>query len=76
MIANKLAINPAGHRTEGIEGEEHLRAWLPWQSNGCEHGLKPHAINPDGTIREIGHPKPAKSRRKPKEVSSQQWRRC
>ncbi|OPY50751.1 MAG: hypothetical protein A4E48_01749 [Methanosaeta sp. PtaU1.Bin060] len=35
-------------------------AWLPWSSNGQEHGLKRHPVNQDGTVREIGDraPKP------------------
>jgi hypothetical protein len=74
---------PDGHRTEAIEGVEHLRehiscdecrnsAWLIWKSNGCEHGLKSHKVNPDGSIKEIGDLAPQK-RKKPKGVSSRQW---
>ena len=33
-------------------------AWLPWRTHGCDHGLRPHHVNSDGTVREIGDPDP------------------
>jgi len=43
--------------------EAQNKAWLPWRSKGCNHGDRPHVVEPDGTIREIGDraekPKPA-----------------
>jgi hypothetical protein len=75
-----------GPSTRDTEGEKHQRAfvsrseaqnkaWLTWRSNGLEHGLKSHLVEPkDGSIREIKDPEPA-PRRKPKAVSSRQWRR-
>lgn len=75
---------PAGHRTEANEGLSHRRAfvsryeaknktWQHWQSNGCAHGLALHKIKPSGLI----EAEPITSthlRRKPKAVSSRQWK--
>jgi hypothetical protein len=44
-------------------------AWLNWQSNGCEHGLKRHHVALDGTIQEICD----LPRRKSKGVSTRQF---
>ncbi len=50
------------------------RAWLPWRSHGCNHGLRPHKIGPDGSVQEIGDLSlKATPRRKPKSVSTRQW---
>jgi hypothetical protein len=74
-----------GPKTRDTEGKEHQRAfipraeaqnkaWLPWKSNGCEHGDRLHGINPDGTVREVGDRAPAIApRRRPKAVSSRQY---
>ena len=47
-------------------------AWLRWQSNGCDHGLRPHHVNSDGTVREIGDPEPTA---KPDVIRMRQARR-
>jgi len=60
-----------GREPETTKGEEHRRAhiprddarglaWLPWKSRGREHGLHPHKVGSDGSVREIGDlaPKP------------------
>lgn len=78
---DEVAILP-GPSTRGTEGRRHLRAlseakgeaWLPWRSNGCEHGLRPHSVQPDGSVKEFEDTEPA-PRRKPKAVSSRQWGR-
>jgi hypothetical protein len=76
---------PQNRVTEGIgyrRGKAHIsraeaqrRAWLTWRSHGCEHGDRLHGVNPDGTIKEIVEPATT-PQRKPKGVSSRQWRRC
>jgi len=48
------------------------KTWLSWKSHKCEHGLRSHEVQPDGSISEIEEPVPA-PRRKPKTVSSRQW---
>lgn len=69
---------------EAMKGEKHRRAhilcddanglaWLPWQSCGCEHGLKRHKIAKSGYVYETCD-RPTEPRRKPKAVSSRQWR--
>jgi hypothetical protein len=57
-----------------IEGEkvERQRAFLPWKSNGCEHGIRPHLVLESGKIVEIGD-RSGKPRKKPKAISSRQW---
>ncbi|OPY55263.1 MAG: hypothetical protein A4E48_00117 [Methanosaeta sp. PtaU1.Bin060] len=43
-----------GHRRAFVpKAASRNKAWLPWSSNGREHGLRIHGVNPDGTIREI-----------------------
>jgi len=32
------------------------RKWLPWVSDGLEHGLKAHRVSPGGNIEESGGP--------------------
>ena len=49
-------------------------AWLPWSSNGLEHGLKSHKVARNGYIYETGD-RPTEPRRKSKAVSSMQWER-
>lgn len=85
----KLAIAPLGASlgTQQIEGEKHLRAhiprdearglaWLPWSSDGLEHGSKLHKVGQDGVVQETGDRAcRAAIRRKPKAISSRQWRR-
>lgn len=77
---------PLGPSTRDTKGESYPRshiprdeakglAWMSWKSNGCEHGLKQHHINPDGTIQEMSDSKSVNTRQKPKEISSRQWRR-
>ena len=72
-----------GPRTRGTKGEKYPRAhisraeannraWLSWKTHGCEHGLKSHKVNPDGTIEEIEDSDP-EPRRKPKSISQRQW---
>ena len=75
-------VTPAGRRTEGTEGGENLppyssrwepkRAWLPWKSDGREHGLRAHRVSLGGHVDEahdIIH-----QRKKPKVISSRQWK--
>lgn len=50
------------------------RAWLPWQSNDQEHGLKAHRVTPGGHI-EVAEDNPIIRRKKIKGVSSRQWER-
>ncbi len=83
--ANAPAILP-GPSTRDIEGGKFRRAhisreegrgltWLSWQSHGCEHGLKPHKVSLDGSVKEIGDRacQQAASRRKTKCISCCQW---
>jgi len=46
------------------------RAWLPWQSEGQEHGLKAHRVTGGGVV---GDDNPQIRRKKIKGVSSRQW---
>lgn len=55
-----------------IPAPEVWRAWLPWASNGCEHGLKCHKIAKNGYVYE-SEDVPTEPKRKPKAVSSRQW---
>jgi hypothetical protein len=50
------------------------KAWLPWQSNGQEHGFKSHRVTGGGFV-EVANDNP-QQRRKIKGVSSRQWERC
>lgn len=53
----------------------HESDWLPWKSDGLEHGLKAHRVSQSGYIEEDGDRAP--SRKKIKGVSSRQWEeRC
>lgn len=72
-----------GRDPETYEGGKHRRshiprdearglAWLPWRSNGCDHGLLPHHVNKDGTVQEIGEPEP---KPKPDVIRMRQARR-
>ena len=61
-----------GRRYHISPDESRNLAWLNWRSNDCEHGLRPHKVEPDGAIKEIGD-LAANTRRKPKGVSSKQW---
>ena len=47
-------------------------AWLPWSSNGQEHGLKLHKIAKNGYVYETGD-RPTEPKKKSKGVSSRQW---
>jgi len=71
----KILIAPPDDSRRDIPRDEAKgRAWLPWRSHGCEHGLRSHEIAPDGSIKEIGDLyQKVGLRRKPKAVSSQQW---
>ena len=55
--------------------EAHGLAWLTWRSNGCEHGIKGHKVDADGSIIEVQEIK-TRPRKKPKAVSARQWGRC
>ena len=46
--------------------------FLPWSSNGLEHGLKRHKIAKNGYVYETGD-RPTEPRRKSKAVSSRQF---
>jgi len=46
--------------------------WLPWSSNGLEHGLKLHKIAKNGYVYETGD-RPTEPRRKSKGVSTRQY---
>ena len=69
-----------GPRTRDTEGGKcHVSradskglAWLPWCSNGLEHGLKQHKIAKNGYVYETGD-RPTEPRRKSKAVSSRQF---
>ncbi|MGD0953751.1 MAG: hypothetical protein ABR985_15410 [Methanotrichaceae archaeon] len=50
---------------------QHGSDWLPWKSEGLEHGLKPHRVTQAGYVEEHGDRAP--SRKKIKGVSSRQW---
>jgi hypothetical protein len=45
--------------------------WLPWKSNGLEHGHKAHRVTMGGHIEEVGDR--AQPRKKIKGISSRQW---
>ncbi len=71
----KILIAPPDDTRQHIQRDKaKSRAWLPWRSHGCDHGLRSHKIGPDGSVQEIGDlsPKTAQ-RRKPKSVSTRQW---
>jgi hypothetical protein len=52
-------------------------AWLPWKSNGCDHGLKLHKVGLDGVVQETRDSAcPAASRKKPNAVSLRQRSGC
>jgi len=57
------------------ECESHSMVWLSWKACGRVRGLRKHRFNPDGSIVEMHDPAP-EPRRKPKAISSRQWRRC
>ena len=69
-----------GPRTRDTEGEkcnvsrDEARGldWLPWSSNGLEHGLKLHKIGKNGYVYETGD-RPTEPRRKSKGVSTRQY---
>lgn len=65
-------IHNETQRDESIPTQ--ILAWLPWQSCGCEHGLKRHKIAKNGYVYETGD-RPTEPRRKSKSVSSRQWER-
>jgi hypothetical protein len=44
--------------------------WLPWTSNGLEHGVKAHRVTPGGYVEEVGDRAP--DRKKIKGISSRQ----
>lgn len=60
-------------RTYIPKTEAESKAWLKWKSNRCEHGLKKHQVNPDGTIQENKDPLPSPCK-KPKAISSRQFK--
>jgi hypothetical protein len=63
-------------RLEAIQCEEPSPikrfAFLPWRSNGLEHGLKRHKIAKNGYVYEI-EDRPTEPKRKSKAVSTRQW---
>jgi hypothetical protein len=69
-----------GPRTRDTEGEKcHVSCaeargldWLPWSSNGLEHGLKLHKIAKNGYVYETGD-RPTEPRRKSKGISTRQF---
>jgi hypothetical protein len=63
------------HRRAPRSDEAHGLAWLPWRSNGCDHGIKGHRIAVDGSIIEAPDIK-TRHHKKPKAVSARQWGRC
>ncbi len=77
--ASEESILP-GPRTGGTEGGKHHvpraeargMAWLPWSSNGMEHGLRLHKIAKNGYVYETGD-RPTEPKKKSKGVSSRQW---
>jgi DNA repair photolyase len=54
------------------------KAILPWKSNGCDHGLKKHKVEPDGSMEEMGDlaltSQLEKRKPKPKSISSSNGR--
>jgi hypothetical protein len=60
------------HRRAPRSDEAHGLAWLTWRSNGCEHGIKGHKVDADGSIIEVQEIK-TRRRKKPKAVSARQW---
>lgn len=54
---------------------ERQPAYLPWKTNGLEHGIRPHLVRENGEIVEMLDLR-VKERKKPKHVSSRQWGRC
>jgi len=73
--ACEVTVIPYDH---GIGGEkvERRREFLTWKSNGCEHGIRPHLVQKNGEIVEIGD-RSHKPRKKSKAVSSRQYEgRC
>jgi hypothetical protein len=46
--------------------------WLPWKSDGLEHGLIAHKVTPGGFVAEVGD-RSTEPRRKSKAISSRQW---
>lgn len=78
-VNESVALLP-GPRTRDTEGgkcnvsraEAGGQDWLPWSSNGLEHGLKLHKIAKNGYVYETGD-RPTEPRRKSKAVSSRQY---
>lgn len=81
--ASPSSIRP-GPGTRDTTGREHRRAhipqaeaqskaWLPWRAHGRLRGLKAHRVAADGSIIEV-HDPASEPRRRPKAVSSRQWR--
>jgi hypothetical protein len=78
--SSRLAPVLPGPRTRDNEGGKYHvsrakamgKEWLPWSSNGQEHGLKLHKIAKDGYVYETGD-RPTEPKRKSKAVSSRQW---
>jgi len=72
---------PSGHDRDHAEtvrraGPIITSAFLPWASNGLEHGLKRHKIAKNGYVYETGD-RPIEPRRKAKAVSARQYEgRC
>ena len=70
---------PQSGRTEGGECQYSPRwnlkkEWLPWSSNGLEHGLKKHRVSPSGEVEEVSDPTPEPKKVR-KSISRQQWER-
>ena len=77
---NSAHSRPQSRRTKGGERRYVPRwnvekEWLPWSSNGLEHGLRKHRVSPSGEVEEVSDliPEPKKVR---KCISSRQWGRC
>ncbi len=72
----KVLVDPPDRAPKHVSRDEaRSLVWLPWRSNGCEHGDKPHKFNREsGVIEERGDRAPT-NRKKSKAVSSRQWER-
>lgn len=78
----RSATTTSGREPETTKEREYRRAhvsrdearsmvWLPWWSNGCEHGIKSHKVAEDGSIIEVPEIK-TRPHKKPRAVSTRQ----
>lgn len=70
----RRATNGEHRRAHVSRDEARSVAWLPWWSNGCEHGIKSHKVAEDGSIIEVPEIK-TRPHKKPRAVSTRQWGR-